>query len=123
MSDVINRDITLIDKELIKFYNSFSKELKLKHNKDFRIFEGHRTEARQKKLFTQGFSKTLNSKHLINPSRAIDIIEFPYTWTGFIISKEYFNFVNNFLKSKEWALIEWGGNWNKFKDYPHFQLK
>lgn len=122
-STEINRDIKLIHPELIKFYNSFSLELKTKHNKDFRIFEGHRTAERQKVLFTQGFSKTLNSRHLLNPSSAIDVIEFPWTWAGFIVSKEYFNFVNTFLKNEKWNKIEWGGNWRKFKDFPHFQLK
>ncbi len=119
----INSDILLVHEELVKFYKAFSVELKVKHNKDFRIFEGHRTLERQKILFTQGFSKTLNSQHLKKPSHAIDVIEFPYTWTGFILSKEYFNFVNTFLKNPKWMKIEWGGNWKKFKDLPHFQLK
>ena len=119
----INRDWSLIDPELIKFYNSFALELKTKFNKDFRIFEGHRTQERQKVLFKQGFSKTLNSKHLLNPSSAIDIIEFPWTWSGFIVSKEYFNFTSEFLKNEKYNKIEWGGTWTKFKDLPHFQLR
>ncbi len=123
MLQEINRDHSLIDKELIKFYTSFSTELKTKFNKDFRIFEGHRTRERQKILFKQGFSKTLNSKHLINPSSAIDVIEFPWTWAGFIVSKEYFNFTSEFLKNEKWNKIEWGGNWKKFRDLPHFQLR
>lgn len=123
MSQEINRDTSLINPELIKFYNSFSLEIKTKFKKDFRIFEGHRTRQRQNILVKQGFSKTFNSKHLINPSSAIDIIEFPWTWAGFIVSKEYFDFTNEFLKNEKWSKIEWGGNWSKFKDLPHFQLR
>lgn len=123
MLQEINRDHDLVDSQLINFYKSFSLELKEKFNKDFRIFEGHRTKERQKVLVKQGFSKTFNSKHLINPSLAIDIIEFPWTWNGFILTKDYFNFTNNFLKNDKYKDIEWGGNWTKFKDLPHFQLK
>jgi peptidoglycan L-alanyl-D-glutamate endopeptidase CwlK len=122
-AEEINRDIKLIHPELVKFYNSFSVELKTKHNKDFRIFEGHRTPERQKKLFRQGFSKTLNSKHLLKPSNAIDVIEFPWSWAGFIVSKEYLNFVTSFLSNEKFKNIEWGGSWKNFKDFPHFQIR
>ena len=121
MLQEINRDIKLIHPDLIKFFNSFSAEIKNKFNKDFRIFEGHRTLERQKVLFSQGYSKTLKSRHLSNPSEAIDILEYPWTWSGLIVSKEYFDFTNNFLKN--YNNIEWGGNWITFKDYPHFQIK
>lgn len=121
MLQEINRDIKLIHPDLIKFFNSFSAEIKNKFGKDFRIFEGHRTLERQKVLFSQGYSKTLKSRHLSNPSEAIDILEYPWTWSGLIISKEYFDFTNNFLKN--YNNIEWGGNWITFKDYPHFQIK
>lgn len=119
----INSDLKLIHKDLLNFYGEFSKQLKDKHGKIFKIFEGHRSLERQKILFSQGFSKTMKSRHLSNPSEAIDIIEFPYTWKGFILSKEYSNFVNAFLKNSKWEKIEWGGNWKTFKDLPHFQLK
>jgi peptidoglycan L-alanyl-D-glutamate endopeptidase CwlK len=121
MLQEINRDIKLIHPDLIKFFNSFSAEIKNKFNKDFKIFEGHRTLERQKVLFSQGYSKTLKSRHLSNPSEAIDILEYPWTWSGLIVSKEYFDFTGNFLKN--YNNIEWGGNWITFKDYPHFQIK
>ena len=117
----INRDLKLIHSDLIKFYNTFSSEIKNKFNKDFRIFEGHRTTERQKVLFSQGYSKTLKSKHLSNPSEAIDILEYPWTWSGLIVTKEYYDFTNNILL--KFNYIEWGGNWITFKDYPHFQIK
>ena len=121
MLQEINRDLKLIHPDLIKFYNTFSSEIKTKFNKDFRIFEGHRTTERQKVLFSQGYSKTLKSKHLSNPSEAIDILEYPWTWSGLIVTKEYYDFTNNILL--KFNYIEWGGNWITFKDYPHFQIK
>jgi peptidoglycan L-alanyl-D-glutamate endopeptidase CwlK len=49
---------------------------------DFSIVEGLRTLERQKELFKTGKSKTMDSKHLINPktgkSDAVDIAPYPY---------------------------------------------
>lgn len=36
------------------------------------------------------------------------------------IENEYHQEVINFFKSKGY---EWGGDWKRFKDYPHFQFK
>lgn len=118
---VINRDLERIDGRLLKYFESLSKVLKEKYNKDFRIFEGHRSIDRQKKLVKDGFSKTLKSKHLSLPSLAIDIVEFPWTWEGFILTDTYKNIVNENLK--KFPGIEWGGNWKNFKDLPHHEIK
>lgn len=117
----INRDPERIDERLLKYFESLSKILKEKHNKDFRIFEGHRTLDRQKKLVKDGFSKTLKSKHLSLPSLAIDIVEFPWTWEGFILTDIYKKTVNDHLK--KFPFIDWGGNWTNFKDLPHHEIK
>lgn len=45
---------------------------------DFSITDGYRSRDRQQILVEQGLSKTLNSKHNIYPSKAIDIAPFPY---------------------------------------------
>ena len=117
----VNRNLELIDGRLIQYFESLSKILKDNHQKDFRIFEGHRTAERQEILLKKGFSKTKNSKHLFKPSKAIDIIEFPWTWEGFILSPDYRKIVNDHLK--KFPLIQWGGNWKSFLDLPHHEIK
>lgn len=121
MSQEINRDLDKIDSRLVEYFNSLSKHIKKVSGKDFRIFEGHRTLERQKILLKQGFSKTLKSNHLSNPSKAIDVIEFPWTWNGFILTPEYKKIVNDHLLN--FPFISWGGNWISFKDLPHHEIK
>lgn len=120
MSQEINRDFLLIDARLLDFYKTLSSTIQKNHKLDFRIFEGHRTLERQKILVKNGFSKTLKSKHLNNPSRAIDIIEYPWSWKGFILSDKYRNLVNELLLN--YKDISWGGNWKSFVDLPHFEI-
>lgn len=121
MSQEINRDLDKIDSRLVEYFNSLSQAIKKISGKDFRIFEGHRTLERQKILLKQGFSRTLKSNHLTLPCRAIDVIEFPWTWNGFILTQEYKKIVNDHLEI--FPHISWGGNWVTFKDLPHHELK
>lgn len=116
----INRDPKLIDPILLNFYTELSILLKSNHKKDFRIFEGHRTLDRQKMLKSQGFSKTLKSKHLFLPSKAIDVIEYPWKWDGFIQTAEYKKIIIDILK--KYPSIKWGGLWKTFIDIPHFEI-
>ncbi len=44
---------------------------------DCTILEGHRSTERQKELVAQNKSKTMNSKHLLSPSKAIDVSPYP----------------------------------------------
>jgi len=120
MSQEINRDFLLIDARLLDFYKTLSSTIRKNHKLDFRIFEGHRTLERQKILVKNGFSKTLKSKHLHKPSKAIDVIEYPWSWKGFILSDKYRNLVNELLLNYE--NISWGGNWKSFVDLPHFEI-
>jgi peptidoglycan L-alanyl-D-glutamate endopeptidase CwlK len=88
---------------------------------------GVRTMAEQKKLLEAGFSSTLRSRHLPvgNPpvSHAVDF--------AFILNGkprwDWPPFAELAARMKEAAKeegvpIEWGGDWKKFRDGPHFQL-
>lgn len=44
----------------------------------FIIVEGYREKERQETLFSQGLTKTMNSKHLFYPSQAVDLAPDPY---------------------------------------------
>ncbi len=89
---------------------------------DFGISEGVRTKERQKKLFNEGKSKTLNSRHLTGD--AVDV----YAWVDNYVNWNFHYYEKiakaMFKAAEELGVeIEWGGNWKSFKDGPHFQLK
>ena len=80
----------------------------------------YRTPEEQSKLFKQRPKVTnANSWQSIhNYGLAFDIvliIDGKASWT---VGKEW-KMIANFFKSKGW---EWGGDWLKFKDAPHFQM-
>lgn len=96
---------------------------------DFLVNEGLRTIERQKELLRIGATTTLKSRHLTG--HAVDL----YAWVdtnrdGKVVFEEMSNVL--LLKKIAEAVklsaselripVEWGGDWKKFKDYPHFQL-
>jgi peptidoglycan L-alanyl-D-glutamate endopeptidase CwlK len=88
---------------------------------DFTVGEGLRTKERQAKLFAEGKSKTLNSKHLTG--RAVDLWvlkDGKVTW-----EKDAYDNLAPFVKqaAKELEInIRWGGDFKGFFDGPHYEL-
>ncbi len=88
---------------------------------DFRITEGLRTLSRQQQLVREGASRTLNSRHLTG--HAIDVVALVggvarWDWP-------YYVQIASAFKSAAEALgvaIVWGGDWENFRDGPHFEL-
>lgn len=87
----------------------------------FTITEGLRTLARQKQLVAAGASTTLKSRHLTG--HAVDVValvggKVRWDWPLYAriatVMKDAANDVG--------VPLEWGGDWKKFKDGPHFQL-
>jgi peptidoglycan LD-endopeptidase CwlK len=102
---------------------------------EFIITNGFRPVEEQKKLYEQGRSlpgKIITncdgiknkSKHNYYPSKAFDfaaIVDGQVTW-----DEHYYINIGNHIKNTAKHLginIEYGGDWEKFKDYPHVQLK
>jgi len=88
---------------------------------DFTVTEGLRTAARQRELFENRKSMTLRSRHLTG--HAIDVVALrdgKVTWDW----QAYEQIAVAFKQAaKELNVdIEWGGDWETFKDGPHFQL-
>ena len=106
---------------------------------DFTIVYGHRTVSEQQELYAQGRTTKGNiitycdgvetkSRHNYYPSKAIDIVPYPEGWKD----ENRFHYVAGVIMTiadqlwKEGAIekrLEWGGNWTKLKDLPHFQIK
>lgn len=90
---------------------------------DFSVIEGYRDRERQDKMVAEGFSQLYwpGSYHNKWPSRAVDIIPYP---TGYDVIEEFFVLATHVYKVclELDVKLEWGGHWESFKDYPHWQL-
>ncbi len=87
---------------------------------DFTVIEGLRTKERQAELMKQGFTRTLNSRHIIG--EAVDIVPLPVDWNN----PKPFGLVAEAMKKAANELgvkITWGGTWKTFKDLPHYQIE
>lgn len=90
-------------------------------NIDFGVIEGVRDAKRQAHLVNIGASHKLNSKHIYG--KAVDLVaydqgEISWSWPLYFIIAEA-------MKEAAYELdveIVWGGDWNTFKDGPHFEL-
>lgn len=97
----------------------------------FVITEGLRTIERQKKLVAAGASTTLRSRHLTG--HAVDVAAFvdmdgsnDFT-SGDNIRWDWplYGRIASAMKGAAFQLnipIVWGGDWQTFKDGPHFEL-
>lgn len=94
---------------------------------DFTVLEGRRTLEKQRALVAAGASKTLKSRHLAHPAdglaRAVDLAPLVggkarWDWPLYYQLAEV---VREAAKA-EGVPIEWGGDWQRFKDGPHWQL-
>lgn len=88
----------------------------------FHITEGVRTAERQRSLVKAGKSKTLKSRHLTG--HAVDFVALTHDG-GVTYAEEPMKAVADAFKVAARELghpIEWGGDWNTFKDTPHVEL-
>ena len=101
---------------------------------DFSIIETHRDRTEQERCYNTGISKAHfgESAHNYNPSFAMDVYPYP------VPRKQINGVVQIDSNSSEWNKmgqifkdmaenlgieLEWGGDWKKLVDKPHFQIK
>lgn len=84
----------------------------------FFVIEGLRSEKDQKAMVARGASQTLNSRHLTG--HAIDIAPKKDTW-AWPAYHELAKQVKAAAKL-EGVALDWGGDWWRFKDGPHWEL-
>lgn len=96
---------------------------------DFLIAEGLRTVERQRELLKAKATTTMNSRHLTG--HAIDF----YAWmdidrdgkvefeemSAYPLMKEIADAIKMAASELQIPIV-WGGDWKKFKDYPHIEL-
>lgn len=92
---------------------------------DFTVIEGLRTKERQAQLLKEKKTTTSNSRHITG--HAVDLAAWvvvdnkgtvSWDWKHYYIIEKAMKQAASELKIP----IEWGGDWNKFKDGPHWQL-
>lgn len=117
LSDVSRRRLQGVHPDLVKVV-----ELAITlTTQDFRVIEGLRTPERQRILVQKGASKTMKSRHLTG--HAVDLaplVDGQISWDW-----QYFHPIAAAMKDAAKRLglrVEWGGDWRKFKDGPHWQL-
>jgi len=98
--------------------------------RDCTIICGARTLEEQQKAFTGGFSKIdgikNKSMHQVSPERplslAVDALPYPINWED---KKGHEDFARAVKATAEHHKIKivWGGDWQNFKDRPHFELR
>lgn len=97
---------------------------------DCSILEGHRTRQKQLEYYTAGKTLTMNSKHLLSPSQAVDVAPYPIDWDDTIRFYHFAGFVHGTAVNMD-IPIRWGGDWNgnlnlrdqRFFDLVHFELR
>jgi peptidoglycan L-alanyl-D-glutamate endopeptidase CwlK len=85
---------------------------------DFLVTEGLRDIERQKQLKAAGKSRTLNSRHLTG--HAVDLADCDGCYD--IPDLDLISLAMKEAAKELNVTIEWGGDWPKFCDTPHFQL-
>ena len=88
---------------------------------DFTVLEGLRTVERQKELFANGATKTMNSRHITG--HAVDLAPMlggQISWDWPLYAR-----LSKIVKAAavaENVPLTWGGDWKTFKDGPHWEL-
>ena len=97
---------------------------------DFSVICGYRGKDEQELAYQSGHSKLRwpQSKHNSTPSLAVDVVPYPIDWDDIAA----FHMLSDAVK-ESWSSIpeaerdgfelSWGGDWKKFRDYPHYELR
>ena len=79
---------------------------------DISALSGYRILQEQRIKVSEERSKTMNSKHLSNPSLAIDIAPYPTVWSD----RERFTYMAGIVMGIAFTMgikLRWGGDWNR----------
>lgn len=103
--------------DLQRLFNEVVKEA------DCTVICGHRGEAEQDAAVADGCSKDPwpTSRHDADPSDAVDVAPYPIDWQNLQAFRD-FAVVVKAAAARLGIAVEWGGDWNSFKDYPHWQV-
>jgi peptidoglycan L-alanyl-D-glutamate endopeptidase CwlK len=90
---------------------------------DFSVLCGFRNEQDQNYAFDNGFSrlKFPRSRHNSSPSLAVDIAPYPIIWNDPVRFIQLSQIIKR-IASGLFVELQWGGDWSKFIDMPHYEI-
>ena len=88
---------------------------------DFSITEGLRSPERQKQLYDQGKSRTLNSRHLTGHAIDFAVIKDGKVVWDFPLYHEVATHIKKVAANLKVSII-WGGDWRGLVDGVHIEL-
>lgn len=90
---------------------------------DCTIIEGHRGKEAQNKAYAEGKSqlKWPQGRHNKIPSEAVDVVPYPIDWNDIERFKKFALVVKSIAKTLG-IKVTHGGDWPRFKDWPHWEL-
>jgi len=88
---------------------------------DFMVLEGLRTKERQEELVKAGASLTTNSRHLTGHAVDLGAVVGGHLRWDWPLYHQIAKAMKDSAADLE-VPLEWGGDWRKLKDGPHFQL-
>ncbi len=122
VSAKVNRDMSLVHKDLQEIVKKVRNEINplCPSGWSLEVFETYRTKERQRKLVNEGKSKTMNSKHCLKPTRAVDLVwkhNGNWTWKDPKLTngKKGWAYLEELKKKYNLRIIRW--------DKPHLELK
>ena len=111
------------DARLIKLFTQIIQDY------DCTILSGHRSVDEQRILVQNGASKTMNSKHILQPSHAVDVAPYPIKWNDLNRFYHFVGYVRGIAKSLDIKIrcgADWDGDFDlkdqNFNDLVHFEL-
>jgi peptidoglycan L-alanyl-D-glutamate endopeptidase CwlK len=87
----------------------------------FTVLEGLRSKERQQQMVAAGSSTTLNSRHLTGHAVDIAPLEGGKVSWAWPLYHQLAPVIKQ-AAAECGVPIEWGGDWRRFKDGPHWQL-
>ena len=97
---------------------------------DFSVTCGYRGEGAQNEAYASGHSRLQwpKSKHNKSPSEAVDIVPYPIDWDDIDRFRDLASVIKVHwekipLAERGGLELHWGGDWEKFKDMPHWELR
>lgn len=111
------RNLASVHPDLVRVFR------KVAETEPIEVLCGHRPKEEQDRVYREGRSRVRwpNSRHNSLPSQAVDVVPLPIDWSDLGPFRRLAKHVKE-IAALMGVPIEWGGDWQHFKDHPHWQM-